>query len=73
MEHVVSDPSSSWTYFFQYVLEPLWYYLADGCMITRATWKDLEAAGFSELHLKHFEALEVTVVLRPHIMGCAIK
>ncbi|KAI3370179.1 hypothetical protein L3Q82_024959, partial [Scortum barcoo] len=72
LEHVVSDPSS-WTYFFQHVLEPLWYYLGDGCTITRATWKDLEAAGFSELHLKHIEAPEVTPVIRPHIMGYSIK
>ncbi|XP_018528984.1 putative methyltransferase-like protein 7A [Lates calcarifer] len=72
LEHVVSDPSS-WTYFFQHVLEPLWYYLGDGCMITRATWKDLEAAGFSELHLKQIEAPEVTLMIRPHIMGYAIK
>ncbi|XP_034544510.1 methyltransferase-like protein 7A isoform X2 [Notolabrus celidotus] len=72
LEHVVSDPSS-WTYFLQHVLEPLWYYLGDGCMITRATWKDLEAAGFSELHLKHIEASEVTLMIRPHIMGYSIK
>uniref|UniRef100_UPI0037E7B85B thiol S-methyltransferase TMT1A-like n=1 Tax=Semicossyphus pulcher TaxID=241346 RepID=UPI0037E7B85B len=72
LEHVVSDPSS-WTYFFQHVLEPLWYYLGDGCMITRATWKDLEAAGFSELNLKHIEAPEVTLMIRPHIMGYSIK
>ncbi|KAF7652913.1 hypothetical protein LDENG_00090700 [Lucifuga dentata] len=30
MEHVVADPSS-WTYFFQHVLQPLWYYLGDRC------------------------------------------
>ncbi|XP_029007253.1 putative methyltransferase-like protein 7A [Betta splendens] len=72
LEHVVSDPSS-WTYFLQYVLEPLWYYLGDGCVITRETWKDLEAAGFSELHFKHIEAPGVTVVIRPHIMGYAVK
>ncbi|XP_056293677.1 thiol S-methyltransferase TMT1B-like [Pseudoliparis swirei] len=41
LEHVVSDPSSC-TYFLQHVFEPLWYYLGDGCMVTRATWKDLE-------------------------------
>ncbi|TNN81376.1 Methyltransferase-like protein 7A [Liparis tanakae] len=58
LEHVVSDPSSC-TYFLQHVFEPLWYYLGDGCMVTRATWKDLEAAGFSELHLKHVEAPEL--------------
>ncbi|KAM4613189.1 thiol S-methyltransferase TMT1A-like [Polymixia lowei] len=72
MEHVVSDPSS-WTYFFQHVLQPMWYYLGDGCMITRSTWKDLEAAGFSELHLRHIEAPRVTFIIRPHIMGYAIK
>ncbi|KAG7494580.1 methyltransferase 7A [Solea senegalensis] len=72
LEHVVSDPSS-WTFFFQHVLEPLWYYLGDGCRITRATWKDLEAAGFSELHLKQIEAPNVTSMIRPHIMGFSIK
>uniref|UniRef100_A0A673BUU1 Methyltransferase like 7A n=1 Tax=Sphaeramia orbicularis TaxID=375764 RepID=A0A673BUU1_9TELE len=72
LEHVISDPSS-WTYFFQNVLEPLWYYISAGCMLTRATWKELEAAGFSQLHLKHMEAPDVTPVIRPHIMGYCIK
>ncbi|XP_041810578.1 methyltransferase-like protein 7A [Chelmon rostratus] len=72
LEHVVSDPST-WTYFLQHALEPLWYYLGDGCTITRATWQDLEAAGFSELHIKHIEAPEVTLMIRPHIMGYSIK
>ncbi|KAM3621842.1 uncharacterized protein V6R79_016860 [Siganus canaliculatus] len=63
LEHVVSHPSTR-TYFFQQVLEPLWYYLADGCIITRATWEDLETAGFSEIHLKHIEAEE----LRPNLL-----
>ncbi|XP_074489502.1 thiol S-methyltransferase TMT1B-like [Sebastes fasciatus] len=72
LEHVVSDPSS-WTYFYQHVFEPLWYYLGDGCTITRATWKDLEAADFTELHVRHVEALEVSLMIRPHIMGYSIK
>ncbi|KAM8757700.1 methyltransferase-like protein 7A [Acanthopagrus latus] len=72
LEHVVSEPST-WTYFFQHVFEPLWYYLGDGCMVTRATWKDLEAAGFSEIHLRHIDAPEVTPIIRPHIMGYCIK
>ncbi|TRY54938.1 hypothetical protein DNTS_020703 [Danionella cerebrum] len=54
LEHVVSDPSS-WIYFFQQVLQPLWYYLNDGCEMTRAIWKDLETAGFSNLHLSVLE------------------
>ncbi|CAG5981887.1 unnamed protein product [Menidia menidia] len=72
LEHVVSDPSS-WTYFFQHVFAPLWYYLGDGCTVTRATWTDLEAAGFAELHLKHIEAPEVSLMIRPHIMGYSVK
>lgn len=72
LEHVVSDPST-WTYFFQHVLERLWYYLMDGCRITRATWADLREAGFSQIHLRHIEAPEVTVLIKPHIMGYAVK
>uniref|UniRef100_A0A4W5R4Y6 Methyltransferase type 11 domain-containing protein n=1 Tax=Hucho hucho TaxID=62062 RepID=A0A4W5R4Y6_9TELE len=40
-------------YFFQDVLQPIWYYFGDGCEVVRATWKDLEATGFSELKLRH--------------------
>lgn len=72
LEHVVSDPST-WTYFFQHVLERLWFYLMDGCRITRATWADLEGAGFSQIRLQRVDAPEVTVLIRPHIMGYAIK
>ncbi|XP_037535807.1 methyltransferase-like protein 7A [Nematolebias whitei] len=72
LEHVVSD-SSTWTYFLQCVFEPLWYYVGDGCIVTRTTWKDLEAAGFAELHLRHVEAPEVSLMIRPHIMGHSIK
>ncbi|XP_049590414.1 thiol S-methyltransferase TMT1A-like [Syngnathus scovelli] len=71
MEHVVSKPST-WTYFLQYIIDPLWFYIGDGCSVTRATWEELESAGFSELHLKHFEA-PVTLMIRPHIMGYSIK
>ncbi|XP_077386088.1 thiol S-methyltransferase TMT1B-like [Festucalex cinctus] len=71
MEHVASKPST-WTFFFQHTLEPLWFYIGDGCTLTRATWKDLESAGFSQLHLKHFEA-PVTPLIRPHVMGYSIK
>ncbi|KAJ7999220.1 hypothetical protein DPEC_G00213190 [Dallia pectoralis] len=55
LEHVVAKPTS-WTYFFQHVLQPVWYYLGDGCMVTKATWRDLEAAEFSEIQLVHIEA-----------------
>lgn len=72
LEHVESDPSS-WIYFFQHMLQPMWYYLGDGCVVTRATWRDLEAAGFSEIQLRHIEAPQVTFMIKPHILGYAIK
>ncbi|XP_056607566.1 N6-adenosine-methyltransferase TMT1A-like [Triplophysa dalaica] len=71
LEHVVSDPSS-WIYFFQHVLQPFWYYFGDGCETTRATWKHLEAAGFSDLQLRHIEP-PLFFILRPHIVGYAVK
>ncbi|XP_059416074.1 N6-adenosine-methyltransferase TMT1A-like isoform X1 [Carassius carassius] len=71
LEHVVSDPSS-WTYFFQHVIQPFWYYLEDGCETTRATWKHLEAAGFSDLQLRHIQA-PLIFIIKPHIVGYAVK
>nr|XP_057910383.1 N6-adenosine-methyltransferase TMT1A-like isoform X1 [Doryrhamphus excisus] len=71
LEHVLSS-TSTWIHFLQHTLEPLWFFFGDGCNITRATWKDVEAAGFSQVHIQHLEA-PLTVVIRPHIMGYCIK
>lgn len=71
MEHVVADPST-WSYFFQHVLQPPWAYLLDGCEVTRETWKYLESAGFSELKLRHIEA-PLMFMIKPHIVGYAVK
>ncbi|XP_054640696.1 putative methyltransferase-like protein 7A [Dunckerocampus dactyliophorus] len=71
LEHVMSS-TSAWTHFLQHTLEPLWFYIGDGCTVTRATWKDVESAGFSQVHIQHLEA-PVTAVMRPHIMGYCIK
>ncbi|XP_033939762.1 thiol S-methyltransferase TMT1A-like [Pseudochaenichthys georgianus] len=79
MEHVVGEPSTwglrsigPWTYFFQHVLQPPWYYFGDGCEIVRDTWKPLEATGFSDLKLKHVEA-PLMFLIKPHIIGYAVK
>uniref|UniRef100_A0A673X4T8 Uncharacterized protein n=1 Tax=Salmo trutta TaxID=8032 RepID=A0A673X4T8_SALTR len=40
--------------------------------VNRAIWKDLEAAGFSEIKLRHIEA-PVNFMIKPHIMGHAVK
>ncbi|XP_034022603.1 methyltransferase-like protein 7A [Thalassophryne amazonica] len=71
LEHVVANPSS-WTYFLQHVLQPAWYYFGDGCMLIRSTWKDLEAAGFSQLKLRHIEA-PLNFLIKAHIIGYAVK
>uniref|UniRef100_A0A8C6UPP7 Methyltransferase type 11 domain-containing protein n=1 Tax=Neogobius melanostomus TaxID=47308 RepID=A0A8C6UPP7_9GOBI len=72
LEHVISDKETSWTYFCQHVLQPFWYYFGNGCEMTRATWKHLQNAGFSELKLEHFQA-PLIFLIKPHIMGYAIK
>lgn len=71
LEHVVAD-TNSWTYFLQHVFQPLWYYFGDGCEVTRATWKNLEDAGFAELKLEHIQA-PLIFVIKPHIGGYAVK
>nr|XP_060619989.1 N6-adenosine-methyltransferase TMT1A-like [Anolis sagrei ordinatus] len=72
MEHVAS-PRSSWRYFWQQVCDPTWKYLGDGCSLTRETWKDLEKANFSELKLQHINAPLNWSLVRPHILGYAVK
>ncbi|XP_026161799.1 methyltransferase-like protein 7A [Mastacembelus armatus] len=71
MEHVAAD-ASTWAHFFQHVLQPAWYYFGDGCQLTRETWKHLEAAGFSELKLRHIEA-PLFALIKPHVVGYAVK
>uniref|UniRef100_A0A3Q3MV50 Uncharacterized protein n=1 Tax=Labrus bergylta TaxID=56723 RepID=A0A3Q3MV50_9LABR len=60
------------SYFFQHVLQPVWYYCGDGCDVVRETWKYLESAGFSDLKLRHVEA-PLVFIIKPHIMGFAVK
>ncbi|XP_028302377.1 methyltransferase-like protein 7A [Gouania willdenowi] len=71
LEHVAADPST-WSHFFQHVLQPPWYYFGDGCWVTRETWKYLEEAGFSELKLRHIDA-PLIFMIKPHIVGYAVK
>ncbi|XP_051931312.1 putative methyltransferase-like protein 7A [Hippocampus zosterae] len=70
LEHVAAQPST-WTYFFQHVLKPVCYYLGDECEVTRETWTHLEAAGFSNLKLRHLNA--PIIFNKPHIMGYGVK
>ncbi|KAM9410735.1 thiol S-methyltransferase TMT1A-like [Pholidichthys leucotaenia] len=71
IEHVVAEPST-WSHFFQHVLQPFWYYFGDGCEIIRETWKYVEAAGFSDLRLRHIQA-PLFFLIKPHIIGYGVK
>ncbi|ELR59047.1 Methyltransferase-like protein 7A [Bos mutus] len=72
MEHVADKPST-WNYFWQQVLDPVWYLLFDGCNLTRESWKALEKARFSKLKLQHLQAPLSWELVRPHIYGYAVK
>ncbi|KAM5288728.1 thiol S-methyltransferase TMT1A [Ctenodactylus gundi] len=72
MEHVAAE-SSTWNYFWQQVLDPVWRVVFDGCNLTRESWKALERAGFSKLKLQHLQAPLTWVLVRPHIYGYAVK
>ncbi len=48
------------------------YYFGDGCETTRSTWKHLDAAGFSDLQLRHIQA-PLFFMIKPHIVGYAVK
>ncbi|XP_016124307.1 methyltransferase-like protein 7B [Sinocyclocheilus grahami] len=54
------------------LIKQLLYYFGDGCEATRATWKHLEAAGFSDLQLRHIQA-PLFFMIKPHIVGYAVK
>nr|XP_008510649.1 PREDICTED: methyltransferase-like protein 7A [Equus przewalskii] len=72
MEHVAAE-RSTWNYFWQQVLHPVWYLVFDGCTLTRETWKALERANFSKLKMQHLQAPLSWELLRPHIYGYAVK
>ncbi|XP_056418682.1 N6-adenosine-methyltransferase TMT1A-like isoform X2 [Hyla sarda] len=55
------------------VLNSSWKLIFDGCSIRRTTWKDLENAKFSEMNLRHINAPVPMKLIRPHIIGYAVK
>uniref|UniRef100_A0A8C5KTA8 Methyltransferase type 11 domain-containing protein n=1 Tax=Jaculus jaculus TaxID=51337 RepID=A0A8C5KTA8_JACJA len=60
IEHVAAD-HSTWNYFWQQVLDPVWYLVFDGCNLTRKSWKVLEQAPLS------------WALVWPHIYGHPVK
>ncbi|XP_004380024.1 thiol S-methyltransferase TMT1B [Trichechus manatus latirostris] len=71
-EHV-AEPRGSWALMWQQVLEPTWKHVADGCCLTRETWKDLESAQFSELEMERQPPPCKWLPVGPFIMGKAVK
>ncbi|XP_004388381.1 N6-adenosine-methyltransferase TMT1A isoform X1 [Trichechus manatus latirostris] len=72
LEHVAAKPLT-WNYFWQQILDPVWFLLFNGCSLTRDTWKTLERASFSKLKLQHLQAPLSWELVRPHIFGYAVK
>ncbi|KAM4644177.1 thiol S-methyltransferase TMT1A [Amazona ochrocephala] len=72
LEHVAAE-RSSWKHFWQQVLYPTWKLVFDGCCITKETWKALEEANFSELHLQRTTVAMPWTPIQPHVIGYAVK
>jgi ubiquinone/menaquinone biosynthesis C-methylase UbiE len=70
IEHVAAPPAT-FTRRVQRFVKPVWRYFGDGCQPDRETWKSIESAGFSSVHLDHFRV--PSPIVGPHIRGSAIK
>ena len=70
IEHVAAR-RGSWQRRVQNLVQPLWTPLGDGCHPNRETWLTIEAAGFDQLDLVHFD-IGVPFV-GPHIAGVGVK
>lgn len=57
---------------FQRMVDPFWYYLADGCRLTRDIESNIKKAGFKNVECQRFDASRwIIPVVKPHIMGYA--
>ena len=70
IEHVAAR-RGTWHRRAQDLVQPLWTPVGDGCHPNRETWLTIEAAGFDELDLVHFD-IGVPFV-GPHIAGVGVK
>ncbi|NOK62499.1 MAG: class I SAM-dependent methyltransferase [Chloroflexi bacterium AL-W] len=70
IEHVAA-PQGTLMRRFQHTIQPMWGICADGCHVTRETWRLVEQVGFKSVKIEHF-CLPLSIV-GPHIAGTAIK
>ncbi|XP_045172146.1 putative methyltransferase-like protein 7A [Mercenaria mercenaria] len=73
MEHVAYEDKTSWTWTFQWMMNPVQRYLFDDCETTRDTETYIMAAGFSDVSLKRCAPEIFAVWYRPTILGVATK
>jgi len=72
IEHVVA-PTGSLLRRVQTGLCPLWQVIGDGCRLDRETGKVIEASGFASVAYETFDAPVPIALVKPHIMGVAVK
>ncbi|MCW5879614.1 MAG: class I SAM-dependent methyltransferase [Anaerolineae bacterium] len=70
IEHVAAR-RGTWQRRAQDLVQPLWTPVGEGCHPNRETWLTIEAAGFDQLDLVHFD-IGVPFV-GPHIAGVGVK
>jgi hypothetical protein len=72
-EHVTSlDPNLRW---HQELFAPLFFYLGNGCKF-KELYKDISKDTFLpnfEVNVTHIDAVVPIPILRPHILGSAVK
>jgi ubiquinone/menaquinone biosynthesis C-methylase UbiE len=72
IEHVIA-PSSSLLRQMQTGLCPLWQVIGDGCHLDRDTGKAVAATGFAAVDYEAFDAPVPIPLVKPHIIGVAVK
>jgi ubiquinone/menaquinone biosynthesis C-methylase UbiE len=72
IEHVAA-PQGTLLRQVQQGVQPLWKIIGDGCCPARETWVAVENAGFAHLDYQHFSGPVPIPIVKPHIMGVAIK
>lgn len=72
IEHVAA-PIGSRMRRAQDFAQPLWTKVGDGCYPNRETAPLIEAAGFSKVHIQPRDIKNPFIIVKPHIIGWAIK
>lgn len=72
IEHVAAEEGTS-RLRWQYRVEPVWKWFADGCRLTRRTDRLIEQAGFSLENVTRQSMRKALPIVRPSVRGVARK